>query len=47
LIGLVGFSNAKHRQQWRNTLTTCCKPIWTQRIDHVDTKGVLECLTPI
>jgi hypothetical protein len=43
----VGFSNAKHRQQWRNTLTTYCKPIWRQRIDQVDTKGVLECLTPI
>jgi hypothetical protein len=43
----VGFSNAKHRQQWRNTLTTYCKPIWKQRIDHVDTRGVLECLSPI
>ena len=43
----TGFSNAKHRQQWRNTLTTYCKPIWTTRIDQVDTKGVLECLTPI
>ena len=43
----VGFSNAKHRQQWRNTLTTYCQPIWTQRIDQVDTKGVLDCLTPI
>jgi integrase len=28
-------------------LTTYCKPIWKQRIDQVDTKGVLECLTPI
>jgi len=43
----AGFSNAKHRQQWRNTLTTYCKPIWTQRIDQVDTKGVLDCLMPI
>ena len=43
----VGFSNAKHRQQWRSTLTTYCQPIWTQRIDEVDTKGVLDCLTPI
>ena len=25
----VGFSNTKHRQQWRNTLTTYCQPIWT------------------
>jgi integrase len=43
----VGFSNAKHRQQWRNTLTIYCHPIWTLPIDGVDTKGVLECLTPI
>ena len=43
----VGFSNAKHRQQWRNTLATYCQPIWTTLIDQVDTKGVLECLTPI
>ena len=43
----VGFSNAKHRQQWRNTLTTYCQPIWTLAIDQVDTKGVLDCLTPI
>ena len=43
----VGFSNAKHRQQWRSTLTTYCQPIWTRRIDEVDTKGVLDCLTPI
>jgi len=43
----VGFSNAKHRQQWRNTLATYCQPIWTLAIDQVDTKGVLDCLTPI
>ena len=43
----VGFSNAKHRQQWRNTLTTYCQPIWTLAIDQVDAKGVLDCLTPI
>ena len=43
----VGFSNAKHRQQWRNTLTTYCQPIWRLAIDQVDTKGVLDCLTPI
>jgi integrase len=43
----VGFSNAKHRQQWRNTLTTYCQPLWRLPIDGVDTKGVLECLAPI
>lgn len=36
-----GFSNPKHRQQWRNTLQTYCAPIWTLPIDRVDTAGVL------
>ncbi len=43
----VGFANAKHRQRWRNTLTTYCQPIWTVAIDAVDTKDVLDCLSPI
>ena len=42
-----GFSNPKHRQQWRNTLETYCGPIWETPIDRVDTAGVLACLTPI
>jgi integrase len=42
-----GFSNPKHRQQWRNTLETYCTPIWTTAIDRIDTAGVLDCLTPI
>jgi integrase len=42
-----GFSNPKHRQQWRNTLTTYCKPIWDTPVNDVDTVGVLACLTPI
>jgi hypothetical protein len=42
-----GFSNPKHRQQWRNTLATYCQPIWNAPIDAVDTAGVLACLTPI
>ena len=42
-----GFSNPKHRQQWRNTLETYCEPIWQLPIDRVDTAGVLACLTPI
>jgi hypothetical protein len=42
-----GFSNPKHRQQWRNTLQTYCQPIWTLPIDRVDPAGVLACLTPI
>jgi hypothetical protein len=36
-----GFSNPKHRQQWRNTLQTYCAPIWTLPIDRVGTAGVL------
>jgi integrase len=42
-----GFSNAKHRQQWRNSLKTHAKPIWDTPIDKVDTLGVLACLIPI
>ena len=42
-----GFSNPKHRQQWRNTLETYCGPIWSLPIDCIDTAGVLACLTPI
>jgi hypothetical protein len=36
-----GFSNPKHRQQWRNTLETYCAPIWASPIDAIDTAGVL------
>ena len=42
-----GFSNPKHRQQWRYTLQTYCAPIWATPIDAIDTAGVLACLTPI
>ncbi|MGA2792237.1 MAG: integrase arm-type DNA-binding domain-containing protein [Roseiarcus sp.] len=42
-----GFSNPKHRQQWRNTLATYCASIWGTPIDRVDTAAVLTCLTPI
>jgi integrase len=42
-----GFSNPKHRQQWRNTLEAYCNPIWNLAIDRVDTAAVLSCLTPI
>src|SRR5271166_1264018 len=42
-----GFSNPKHRQQWRNTLTEYATPIWGRQIYEVDTAGVLACLTPI
>jgi integrase len=42
-----GFSNTKHRQQWRKTVESYCGPIWHFPIDRVDTAGVLACLTPI
>jgi hypothetical protein len=42
-----GFSNPKHRQQWRTTLETYCAPIWARPIDAIDTADVLACLTPI
>jgi integrase len=42
-----GFSNTKHRQQWRKTVEFYCEPIWHLPIDRVDTPGVLACLTPI
>ncbi len=42
-----GFRNAKHRQQWRNTLQTYCQPLWAKPIGEVDTPGVLKCLNPI
>lgn len=49
LVGRIedGFSNTKHRQQWKNTLQSYCSPIWAKRIDEVDTAGVLACLMPI
>lgn len=42
-----GFANAKHRQQWRNTLTTYCAPIWDMPIDEIRTIDVANCLSPI
>ena len=42
-----GFSNPKHRKQWKSTLETYCEPIWKLPVNRVDTAGVLSCLTPI
>jgi integrase len=42
-----GFRNAKHRRQWRQTLTDYSAPIWNTPINRVDTAGVLACVTPI
>jgi integrase len=42
-----GFRNAKHRQQWRNTLTTYCARFWSKPIDAISTEDVLAALKPI
>jgi integrase len=39
--------NAKHRDQWRMTLTKYCAPIRDAPVDQVDTAGVLKVLTPL
>ena len=39
--------NAKHRQQWRNTLTTYAANIWTMPVADVGTPEVLAALRPI
>jgi len=39
-----GWKNAKHRQQWRNTLKEYCGPIWDKdvaEITNIDVQGVL------
>ena len=42
-----GFRNTKHRQQWRNTLTTYAAPIADVPIDEVTTEQILGVLQPI
>jgi integrase len=42
-----GWRNAKHRQQWRNTLQAHCKPIWDKAVGEVATDDVLGILSPI
>lgn len=42
-----GFSNAKHRQQWRNTLSTYAASLFPMPIQDVSTEAVLEVLKPI
>jgi len=43
----TGFRNAKHRAQWRTTLTTHAAPIWNKRLADIETDDVLACLKPI
>lgn len=44
---LADFRNAKHRQQWENTLRTYCASLWEIPIGDVETPDVLKCLQPI
>lgn len=39
--------NAKHRQQWRNTLTTYAANLWTMPVSDIGTPEVLAALRPI
>ncbi len=42
-----GLSNAKHRDQWRMTLTSYCGPIRDKALRDIETADVLAVLTPI
>jgi integrase len=44
---LPDFRNAKHRQQWRNTLKTYAADLWKTDIAAIETQQVLEALQPI
>ena len=43
----AGWKNQKHRQQWRNTLTTYAASIWDKAVADVDVNDVLKLLRPI
>ena len=44
---LSAYRNAKHRQQWRNSLATHAAGLWDTAIDQVSTPDVLAVLQPI
>lgn len=45
---LDGFRNAKHRDQWRNTLETYAAPVLgLMTVEHITTQDVLRVLQPI
>lgn len=44
---LGDFKNAKHRQQWENTLKTYAASIWSKPVKEIDTNDVLRVLQPI
>lgn len=41
------WKNAKHRQQWRNTLTTYASALWDTPVDHITVDDILTILKPI
>ena len=43
----AGWKNEKHRQQWRNTLSTYGAPITKKPVSHIGTEDVIAVLTPI
>ncbi len=43
----TGFRNAKHRQQWRNTISTYAAHLLDMKVDDIDTGDVLKVLKPI
>lgn len=49
LVGTLegGWKNAKHRQQWRNTLKTHCESFWNKPVGSVTTADVLSAVSPI
>lgn len=47
MINESQWSNAKHRQQWRNTLRQYAQPINKMPVSDIDIHDVLRCLTPI
>jgi integrase len=42
-----GWKNAKHRQQWRNSLETHAASIWNQPVGEITVEGILAVLRPI
>jgi len=43
----AGWKNPKHRQQWRNTLTTHAASLWDRPVTEIGTDDVLKVLQPI
>ena len=37
----------KHADQWRNSISAYCKPLYALRIDEIDTPAILKVLKPI